>query len=274
MSTTLYILISVLAVSCVSFAGVVLLSIKESTLKKILLYLVSFSTGALFANVFVHLLPEIAEESTDLHRSFLFVLGGIILSFIIEKFIHWHHCHSLECDNHIHPVGKMVLIGDGAHNITDGILIATTYLVSVPLGIATTIAVALHEIPQEIGDFGVLVHSGYTRIQAILLNFLSAITAFLGAFLVIVLRERVGNIEMILLPLVAGNFLYIAGSDLIPELHKETRFKQALLQLFFMILGVALMFTISTNADPHGHESDIHHESDEHHAMEEEGHME
>lgn len=241
----LWTLVSVLLVSLFSLVGVFLFSLREEILKKIMLYLVSFATGALFANVFGHLLPEIVEESADVSQSLILVFGGILLSFVIEKFIHWHHCHTLECDHQIHPVGKMILLGDGAHNITDGILIATAYLVNIPLGIATTIAVIFHEIPQEIGDFSVLLHSGYSRGRALALNFASGLTAILGALAVLLLHTQAGGIEQILLPLTAGNFLYIAGSDLIPELHKETRFGRALLQTACIIAGaVVLLYAI------------------------------
>ena len=236
---------SVLIVSLLSFVGVFFFSLREEVLKRVLLYFVSFATGALFANVFGHLLPEIAEESADLSQSFGLVFVGILFSFTIEKFIHWHHCHTLECDHQVHPVGKMILMGDGAHNITDGILIATAYLVDISLGIATTIAVIFHEIPQEIGDFSVLLHSGYSRGRALTLNFVSALTAVLGAVSVLFLHEKVHGIEQILLPLTAGNFLYIAGSDLIPELHKETRPGRALLQLLCIIAGAALLYTLA-----------------------------
>ena len=267
--TTVYILLSVSLISLVSLTGVFLLSLHKTLLQKMLLNLVGFATGALFANVFLHLLPEIAETSSDIHFSFALVLGGIVLSFIIEKFIHWHHCHNLEC-HHSEPVGMMMLLGDGAHNITDGILIATTYLVDPTVGMATTIAVIAHEIPQEIGDFAVLLHSGFSRTKALLWNFISALTAFLGAGLVIVLHEHLVGIEEFLLPVVAGNFIYIAGSDLIPALHKHAKSKQAVMQLLSMIAGIALMYTIFSNSDahghgeePHGHEQELYHE-DEH----------
>ncbi|PIR53044.1 hypothetical protein COU76_03250 [Candidatus Peregrinibacteria bacterium CG10_big_fil_rev_8_21_14_0_10_49_10] len=241
--TNLPIFLSVFLVSLASLTGVFLLSFSTRFLQKVLLYLVSFATGALFANVFLHILPEMTETTGDIHTSFILVLVGIVLSFAIEKFIHWHHCHNLEC-HHAEPVGTMVLIGDGVHNMTDGILIATTYLVDVQLGIATTIAVILHEIPQEIGDFAVLLHSGFSRSKALLWNFVSALTAFIGAFAVLLLREQIGGLDQMLLPLVAGNFLYIAGSDLIPELHKESVTKNMVFQLITMIAGILLMYSL------------------------------
>jgi zinc and cadmium transporter len=239
------IVLSVLAVSAASLAGALFLSLQDALLKRLLLSLVSFSTGALLGNVFLHLLPEILEHNED---SLWLVLAGILLSFIVEKFIHWRHCHSLECEEHVHPVGPLILIGDATHNVVDGVLIATSYLVSVPLGIATTTAVLLHEIPQELGDFAVLIHSGYTKGRALFFNFLSALTAFVGAGLVLVLAERVHGLEEILLPLAAGNFLYIAGADLIPELHKETRASKALLQLVWILVGIGLMYVLAEGA--------------------------
>ncbi|MBI3335997.1 ZIP family metal transporter [Candidatus Peregrinibacteria bacterium] len=235
---------SVFAVSLMSLTGVFLLSLHQAFLRKALLTLVSFAVGALFANVFLHILPEIVETTDNLHTAFGFVLLGIVFSFAIEKFIHWHHCHTLECE-HAHPLGIMMLVGDGVHNFMDGMLIATTYLVDIQLGIATTIAVILHEIPQEIGDFAVLLHSGFSRSRALYWNFASALTAFLGAVAVLGLEVSIHGIEEVLLPIVAGNFLYIAGSDLIPELHKGSRSTNAILQLVAMIAGIVLMYGIS-----------------------------
>ncbi len=240
---------SILVVSLTSLIGVCVLALHTAALKKIMLYLVSFSTGALLGNVFLHLLPEMVHMTGE--EGFLLVLVGLLLSFIIEKFIHWRHCHSLECDGHVHPVGPLVIIGDAAHNIIDGILIATAYLVSIPLGVATTTAVFLHEVPQEFGDFAVLIHSGMSKSKALLFNFFSALTAFIGAALVIVLTDAVEGIEHILVPLAAGNFLYIAGSDLIPELHKESRASKALLQLVCMVAGIGLMMMLASGEVPH-----------------------
>lgn len=242
-TTALSIFLSVLAVSLVSLTGVVLLSLHQSFLRKILLSLVSFAIGALFANVFLHILPETLETSANARVSFGLVLLGILLSFVMEKFIHWHHCHTLDC-RHRSPVGALVLAGDGIHNMLDGMTIAAAYLTSTELGLATTIAVILHEIPQEIGDFAVLLHSGFGRAQALLANFLSALTAFLGAGILLLLHGRVEGIEGILLPIAAGNFLYIAGSDLIPELNKDPQVKNSLAQLFAMTAGIALMWIL------------------------------
>ena len=232
---------SVLLVSLMSLMGVALLSLHETLLRKFLLPLVAFATGALFANVFLHLLPEAVEAAADPIVPFALVLAGIVLSLVIEKFIHWHHCHTLDCPDHTHPIGTLMIIGDGMHNMLDGILIASAYLASTELGIATTIAVILHEIPQEIGDFAVLIHSGFSRSRALFYNFLSALTAFLGAIGVLFLAGSMLHIELILIPLAAGNFLYIAGSDLLPELHKEVKLSAAFRQLLFLLAGIGVM---------------------------------
>lgn len=244
------ILLSVFIVSLISFIGVVALSIKKQMLNKILLYLVSFSAGALLGDSFIHLLPEMAEEYGLTLQMSLFVLSGIVISFIIEKFIHWHHHTAIDMnkhdhhDEHVHPVGFMNLFGDFVHNFIDGMIIAGSYLVSLPVGIATTIAVILHEIPQEIGDFGVLLHAGFTRKKALMFNFFSALGAVVGALIVILLGSLHENLLMFLIPFAIGNFVYIACSDLIPELHKETNVKKSLIQLASLALGIVAMILL------------------------------
>lgn len=264
MTTFFYITISVLSVSLMALIGLVFLSLKESLLKKLLPFFVSFAVGALFANVFLHLLPEIVESAADPHDGLLLVLVGIVGSFLLERVIHWHHCHHLGC-SHAPTVGTMMLIGDGLHNLMDGILIATAYLVDVDAGIATTIAVLLHEIPQEIGDFAVMLHSGWSRGKALFANFVSALMAVVGAGLVMLMHETIGGVEGVLLPLIAGNFIYIAGSDLVPALHKEKRFVKSLMQATAMVLGIVLMYGVfSFGADAHGHSEDGVHEEEIH----------
>jgi zinc and cadmium transporter len=243
---------SVLLVSAMSLVGVVLVSFSERVLGRLLLSFVSFATGAMLGNVFVNLLPEVIGEAGNIEKALLYVLGGMLLSFAIEKVIHWHHCHHLGCEHHDHAAGKMILLGDGVHNFLDGSLIAAAFMADIRLGVATTIAVILHEIPQEIGDFSILIHSGFTVARALFLNFLSALSSVAGALVVLLLATPVSGIEAILLPIAAGNFLYIAGSDLIPELHKESRPKQAFWQFVCILLGVGLMLVLSGAANPHG----------------------
>ncbi|MEK6858748.1 MAG: ZIP family metal transporter [Nanoarchaeota archaeon] len=237
-----YALVSVLLVSAVSLIGLATLGFRIERLKKVILLLVSFAAGALLGDVFLHLIPELVEDGFLLSYSFI-ILGGIGFSFVVEKFIHWRHCHLPTTREHTHPVATMNLVGDGVHNFIDGIIIGASYLVSVPAGIATTLAVFLHEIPQEIGDFGVLLHAGYTRKKALLMNFLLALTSFLGAFLVFALGSIEGFVPF-LVAFAIGNFIYIAGSDLIPELHKEVGLKSAFYQLLSLAIGVLVMASL------------------------------
>lgn len=237
-------LLSVFVVSLISFIGIFTFSLKVERLKTLVIYMVSFSTGALLGDVFFHLLPEIVEkEGFNLSISFG-ILAGILFSFIIEKFIHWNHCHLPITKHHVHPFSVLNLVGDGIHNFIDGIIIGVSYLVSIPVGLATTLAVVLHEIPQEIGDFGVLIHGGFTRAKALFFNFLTALTSVIGVILTLSIGTSIEGVVSVLVPFAAGNFLYIASSDLIPELHKEVNVKRSMLQFLFILFGIMIMMLL------------------------------
>ncbi len=236
-----YTLVSVLAVSLLAFIGIITLALNTKRLKTLLIYLISFSAGALFGDAFIHLLPEIAESQGFTLQVSLGVLGGIAAFFVLEKIIHWQHCHLPITDEHVHPFAYMNLLGDALHNFIDGIIIAASYVVSIPAGIATTLAVALHEIPQEIGDFGVLVHGGFSRGKALVVNFVSALAAVFGAVLALWAAALVARIEVFLVSVAVGGFIYIAGSDLIPELHKETTLRRSILQVLAFLAGIGVM---------------------------------
>ncbi len=235
----IYTIISVLIVSLLSLIGILTLSIKEKVLNRILLYFISFSAGALFGDAFLHLIPEATEGGLSLKIS-IYILIGIIISFIVEKIIRWRHCHITHKD-HKHPFAIMNLLGDAVHNFLDGIIIGASYLASIPIGIATTIAVILHEIPQEIGDFGVLLQGGFTKAKALASNFLTALTAVVGAILSLILNSYIDGLTTFLVASAAGGFIYIAGSDLIPELHKEVKTTRSIVQLTVFILGMVIM---------------------------------
>jgi len=239
----LYSILSVVIVSLVSLIGIFALSIRVEKLKKILILLLAFSAGALMGDAFIHLIPEIVNEAGFGLNVALYVLSGILLFFILEKVIHWQHCHMPITKNHVHPFAKMNLLGDSLHNFIDGLIIAASYMINIPTGIATTIAVIVHEIPQEIGDFGVLLHGGYTKGKALLLNFGTALIAVLGAVVALSLGGIEG-IEVILTGIAAGGFIYIAGSDLIPELHKETAVSKSIGQLIAFVLGILVMVAL------------------------------
>ena len=241
----IYTILSVLVVSLISLIGIFTLSLKKEFLNKITLLLVGFAAGTLLGVVFLDLIQEIEFESGP-----LFILIGIILFFVIERFIHWHHCHDRECEfKTTKALGYLNLIGDAVHNFTDGVIIAAAYLVNIELGLVTTIAIAVHEIPQEIGDFAILVHSGFSRKKALFYNFLSALTAVIGA-LITYLAASLLNIIPFLIAVAAGGFIYIAVADLLPELHRETSTKRLLVQFSFFILGIIIIW-LFINLFPH-----------------------
>lgn len=238
----IYALLSVVAVSVISLVGAVLLPLNEKRLKTFLIYFLSFSAGALLGDVFIHLLPEVVEAEGFTQSVSVNILIGILATFVIEKIIHWKHHQSHSGHIHKHPVTTMTLFGDGVHNFIDGLVIGASYFVSIPAGIATTFAVILHEIPQEMGNFGVLIHGGYTRSRALWFNFLSSLTAVAGTATVLAIGSANNDMVMTLTSFAAGNFIYIAASDLIPELHKEVGFKKTVLQFVTMLMGIGVMF--------------------------------
>lgn len=240
----LYSLLSVFAVSLISLVGAVLLPVNEKRLRTFLIYFVSFSAGALLGDVFIHLLPEVVATQGFTQSVSVNILLGILVTFVIEKIIHWKHHQTHSGHVHKHPVTTMTIIGDAVHNYIDGLVIAASYFISIPAGIATTFAVILHEIPQEIGNFGVLVNGGYSRSRALMLNFVSALTAVAGTVTVLTLGSTSTSLIMALTSFAAGNFIYIAASDLIPELHKEVGLKKTVLQFVTMILGIGVMFAL------------------------------
>jgi zinc and cadmium transporter len=243
MQVWIYSLVSVIVVSLISLVGVFTLSLRRETLSRILLFLVSFAVGGLFGDAFIHLLPEAFEDSGSKFAVSLYAILGILIFFIVEKFIRWHHCHAPDHEEHWHPVVMLNLFGDCVHNFIDGLIIGASYLVSIPLGITTTLAVVLHEIPQEIGDFGVLVHGGLSTRKALFFNFLSAVTSVAGAVIALIVGSQLKGFTLALVPITAGGFIYIAGSDLIPELHEgcETKVSSAFWQFVWLVAGVLVM---------------------------------
>jgi len=237
-----YTLLSVFIVSAISLVGVTTLMVNKEKLEKFLMYFVSFSVGALLGDVFIHIIPEISGESGFRAQSGLLILGGIVFFFIIEKFVNWHHCHHVEHTHKIKPMAYTNLIGDGLHNFLDGVIIAAGFMISFPVGLATAIAVVLHEVPQEIGDFGVLLYAGFSRGKALLFNFLSASLSILGAVLTLAIASGAKQFSSIVLALAAGGFIYIAGSDLIPELHHDFKWRSSISQLFMLVVGIVVMW--------------------------------
>lgn len=245
-----YIVLTTFLITLISFVGVFALAIKDKVLNKILLFLVSLSAGALMAGAFLHLIPEAIENS--LHEQegnieiptdiFIYVLLGFILFFIIEKVLHWRHCHKGKCD--VHTFHYMNLVGDSVHNFIDGLILAASFVTSIELGITTTFAIAAHEIPQEIGDFGVLIYGGFKKKKAIILNFIVAATAIAGGLIGYFISKMINEATTFLLPFAAGGFIYIAATDLVPEIKKELDYKKYLITLMFFIMGILIMWAI------------------------------
>jgi zinc and cadmium transporter len=245
MSPIFYTIVSVVIVSLISLISIYSLILKRVNNQHFLLLLVSLSAGSLFGGAFLHLLPEAVEMQGFSLQVSLLLLLGVVLFFVLEKFIHWQHCHDHAHEKkHNHAIAPLNLLGDAFHNLLDGLIISGSYFVSIPAGIATTVAVIMHEIPQEIADFGVLVYSGMSKKKALLLNFLSAAVAIVGAVIGIIWGARSEQFIQLILPVAAGGFLYIAGSNLIPELHKECGLKDSFWHLLALLAGIGIMVAL------------------------------
>jgi len=241
MDDLIAILGSVTVVSLISFVGAVFIGLKESLLRRVLMAFVGFASGTLLGGAFIHLLPETLSQEglkMDVTTTFYSVIAGIVVFFAIEKFLHWRHCHEEVCP--IHTFAYLNLIGDGVHNFIDGMIIAATFVARFDLGVTTTLAVISHEIPQEIGDFGVCIYGGFSKKKALTYNFISALTAILGAVVTYYLTYLRSNYAL-LVPFAAGGFIYIAATDLMPELHKKSHAGESLIQLLSILFGIALM---------------------------------
>ncbi|KKU51542.1 MAG: hypothetical protein UX74_C0025G0009 [Parcubacteria group bacterium GW2011_GWA2_47_10b] len=242
---TLYAFGSVVLVSLISLVGLFTISLNVYRVRKMIFVMVALAIGALLGDAFIHLIPEALGKDPGSPFPPLLIIGGIFTFFILEKMLEWHHHnhgHDESEEHSIKPVGKLILVSDGFHNFVDGVIIGASYLVSVPVGIASTIAIVFHEIPQEIGDFGVLLHAGYTKMRALFLNFLSALFAILGVTLVIAVGGAAQEVITFAVPFAAGVFIYIASSDLVPELHKRHGFKNAVIEVCAACAGVAAMY--------------------------------
>ncbi len=241
------ILISVLIVSLISLVGIFTLSINEKKLKEMLFLFVSFAAGTMLAGAFFDLLPEASGISgAAVPEIFFYALIGVIVFFVVESIIHLYHCHFLGDSHYVKPVTYLNLFGDGLHNFLDGIAIAVSFLTSIEMGIAVTLAVIFHEIPQEIGDFSVLIYGGFSKAKALGFNFLTALTAFAGALFAYFFSLALGpNLIAFLLAFSGGGFIYMAAANLIPELHKEENLSKSALQIIALLLGVVLIFTIT-----------------------------
>jgi len=236
-----WVLTSTILVSLVSLVGIFFLAFRDAFLKKIITFLVSLSIGVLIGVAFLDLIPE-SEEKFGAKNLFLFVLIGFFLFFLIEKILHWRHCHEEECP--VHTFAYINLLGDAVHNLTDGLIIGASFFVDFNLGLMTVLAVVMHEIPHEIGELGVLIYAGFKKTRALLFNFLTGLTAVFGGVAGFFLSGYINNFVAFLLPFAAGGFIYIAASDLIPEVREEKDIKKSFLNFFIAVLGVSVIYLI------------------------------
>ncbi|MBU1032483.1 MAG: ZIP family metal transporter [Patescibacteria group bacterium] len=242
MNTLVIIIIATFLVSLGALVGAVTILLNEKRLKQIILFLISLSAGTLIGGAFFHLIPESLERMPEnMNTLFWLVIIGFIIFFLVEKILRWRHCHDSSCQEH-QFVGHLSLVGDGIHNFIDGLLIAASFVADYRLGIATTIAVIFHEIPQEVGDFGLLLHSGFKKGRALFLNFSVALIVVLGGIIGYLFSSRADSFINFALPFTAGGFLYIAASDLIPEIRKENRAWFSIATFLTFIFGLLLMY--------------------------------
>lgn len=240
-----YAVASVLLVSIVSLVGVITLPVGKEKHEFLLLLLVSFSVGGLFGDAFIHLIPEAFNELGANHNTSLLIILGIFSFFVLEKFLCWRHCHIPTSDEHPHHLATINIVGDAFHNFIDGVIIGASYQVSFVIGLSTTLAVILHEIPQEIGDFGILLYSGMTRGKALFFNFVAASTSIAGTLISLFFGARFNDYSIYFIPFAAGGFIYLAGSDLIPELKKESVLHRSIIQFLAIMMGVLIMVILA-----------------------------
>ena len=269
-------LLSVVAISLAGLAGALTLSLGRARLERLVFLLVAFAVGAMLGGALLHLIPESYQALGGGPETGLLVLAGVLAFFVLEKFLHWHHQHGVpeaiegatghshhDHGGHVHlavapgetaaPFALVNLVGSVAHKLIDGAIVAAAYMVSIQTGIVTTLAVMLHEIPQGIGTFGVLVYGGYPPRRALLYNFATGLGGLVGAGLVLTVGAEIDGLSDWLLPITAGAFLYIAGSDLIPELNRRHSYPatKAVGQLVMMLLGIAVMALPFLTGDAH-----------------------
>jgi len=241
MNVFLWILLFGILMSVVSLIGSFFLFFSEKKIYLFLLPTVAFAAGALLGGAFFHMLPAYFFKQKNILTGFVWLMTGYSVFFVLEQFLHWHHCHRAET-NCRKPLTYLILIGDGLHNFIGGLSIASTFLMDIRLGIITWLAAVAHEVPQEIGDFAVLIHGGWNKYQALFFNLLSSSTFLLGSLITYFLSRNI-NVDY-LIPFAAGNFIYIATSDLVPEVNKHKKIKYNIIYFSFFLLGVVILYLL------------------------------
>jgi zinc and cadmium transporter len=242
MTTLAWIVIAGIAMSSLALVGAVTTKLSEGTLARVIMPTVALAAGSLLGGAFFHMLPEAVRALGNNLVVYVWLVAGFLVFFTLEQFLHWHHCHRSPASEH-RPLGHLILIADGGHNFIGGLAVGGAFVVDIRVGIVTWLVAALHEIPQEFGDFGILIHSGWSRRSALVWNFASALTFLVGALVAYAVS---GSVEVgYLLPFAAGNFIYIAAADLLPEIARETRTRDKLETTLAFIAGLGLLLAVT-----------------------------
>lgn len=249
MSTLIYIIIFTVLASLLSLVGGVLLLARKKLSHRLVHGLAAFAAGSLLGVSFLDLLPEAFHYLEEMGLEevegtvFLYVLIGILIFFLLERFIHWFHHHHRDHKNEaLKPVVPLIVFGDGVHNFIDGVVIAATFMVDIRLGMITTLAIIAHELPQEIGDFGLLLHNGVSKMKAFIYNLLSQLTAVLGGIITFFVGGAIEGILPLMIALTSGFFIYIALSDLVPDIHSENKRGFAVMETTLLLLGIGVVY--------------------------------
>lgn len=248
----LFALAVVFAISILGLTGGILLIYRERWAKFVSKYLITFAIGALFGVAFLDLLPEAAAQTQSLESVLIYALAGILVFYLLEKTLLWYHHHSVEqvwhkkhtLEEKAHPVGYLITFGDAIHNFIDGLVIAAGFLVDFRLGITTSLAVLFHELPQEIGEFAILLHARFKKARIIMYSISAQMTAVAGFLIGWFYLPVFDGLQAVAIALAAGGFIYIASTDLLPETHREKSLSRSLLQLALLVIGVFVIWQI------------------------------
>lgn len=248
MSTLAWIIVSGLAMSAIALVGSVTLLLSEQTLRRVLLPLVALAAGTLLGGAFFHMIPAAVHAMGNHLPVYLWVVAGFTGFLAVEQLLNWHHCHAVPCEHETRPLTWLILVADGVHNFIGGLAVGSAFILDTHLGISAWIAAAAHEVPQELGDFGILVHGGWGARKALLFNLLSALTFLLGG---LVAWLASGQVDVtVLIPFAAGNFIYIAAADLIPEIKSDQGLGRSAVHIFSFLAGLGLLLMIG-GGHPH-----------------------
>ncbi|MGA8248789.1 MAG: ZIP family metal transporter [Nocardioides sp.] len=236
-----WIIVSGLAMSALALVGIASVLVRESLFRRLVMPLVALAAGALLGGAMFHMLPESVAVIDDPLLVFVWVVAGLFVFHVLEQFLHWHHCHRPVSEHR--PLGYMILAADGLHNLIGGVAVGSAFMLDVRLGLVTWVVAAAHEVPQELGDFGILVHSGWSTRQALMFNFASALTFPMGGLIAYGLA---GNVDVaVLVPFAAGNFIYIAVADLLPEITTSPEPREKLIHTATFALGLGVLLAVA-----------------------------